>query len=241
MGIFKRLFKISEAEANAAIDKLEDPIKMTEQGIRDMKKDLDDSLKAFAEVKALAIRSKRDAAEARTQAADYEQKAILLIQKSSSGAIDQIEADRLASEALARKEECVERATKSEADVRKIEMNLDQLDGNIKKLRSNITKYENELKTLKARAKVSEATSKLNKQMANIDSNGTIAMLEKMKEKVAAQEALADAYGELADSNKSIDDEIDAALNAKKSNAALNPAGTAALEQLKLKLNQKNI
>ena len=34
------------------MDKLEDPIKMTEQGIRDMKKDLESSLKALAEVKA---------------------------------------------------------------------------------------------------------------------------------------------------------------------------------------------
>jgi phage shock protein A len=41
MGIFSRLFNVGKAEAHAAIDKLEDPIKMTEQGIRDLKKDLD--------------------------------------------------------------------------------------------------------------------------------------------------------------------------------------------------------
>jgi phage shock protein A len=41
------MFKIGTAEAHSAIDKLEDPIKMTEQGIRDLKKDLDESLKAF--------------------------------------------------------------------------------------------------------------------------------------------------------------------------------------------------
>ena len=60
MNIFKRLFKIGEAEAHSALDKLEDPIKMTEQGIRDMKSDLDKSLHALAEVKAMAIRSKND-------------------------------------------------------------------------------------------------------------------------------------------------------------------------------------
>ena len=31
--IFRRLFRIGKAEANSAIDKMEDPIKMTEQGI----------------------------------------------------------------------------------------------------------------------------------------------------------------------------------------------------------------
>ena len=46
MGVFKRLFTVGKAEAHAAIDKLEDPIKMTEQGIRDLKLDLDKSLQA---------------------------------------------------------------------------------------------------------------------------------------------------------------------------------------------------
>ena len=44
MNVFKRLFRVGEAEAHSALDKLEDPIKMTEQGIRDLKKDLDASL-----------------------------------------------------------------------------------------------------------------------------------------------------------------------------------------------------
>jgi phage shock protein A len=40
------------------VDKLEDPIKMTEQGIRDLKEDMSKALQAMAEVKALAIRAK---------------------------------------------------------------------------------------------------------------------------------------------------------------------------------------
>ena len=42
MSIFKRIFKIGQAETHSIIDRLEDPIKLTEQGIRDLKKDLDD-------------------------------------------------------------------------------------------------------------------------------------------------------------------------------------------------------
>ena len=48
--------------------------------------------------------------------------------------------------------------------------------------------------------------------MANIDTNSTVAMLERMKDKVSQQEALADAYGEIAGESKSLDNEIDAAL-----------------------------
>jgi phage shock protein A len=198
MNVFKRLFKVGEAEAHSAMDQLENPIKMTEQGIRDLKKDLDESLKAMAEVKAMAIRSKNDFQTNKNKAQDYENKAIQLLKKAEAGELDASDGDRLAGEALAKKEE--------------FEGNVTQLDGKIKKLRSDVSTFENELRTLKARVKVSEATSKVNKQMANIDTNSTVAMLERMKEKVAQQEALADAYGEIAGESKSLDNEIDAAL-----------------------------
>ena len=62
-GLFERLFKTGQAEAHALVDKLEDPIKMSEQAIRDLKKDLQDSMKALAEVKSVAIRLEREADE----------------------------------------------------------------------------------------------------------------------------------------------------------------------------------
>ena len=43
---------MGEAEAHSALDKLENPIKLTEQGIRDLKADLDKALQALAEVKS---------------------------------------------------------------------------------------------------------------------------------------------------------------------------------------------
>lgn len=234
MGVFGRLFKIGQAEAHAIVDKLEDPIKLTEQGIRDLKVDLDKSLKAYAEVKALAIRSRKEASQLKSKAADYEQKAMLLLQRAESGAIDPNEADRLASEALAGKEDAMAGATRAEQEAAQIDKNVITLDANIKKLKSNISHYENELRTLKARSQVSQATAKINKQMAQIDSNGTVSMLEKMKNKVTEQEALAEAYGDIADSSKSVDDEINDVLNSSE----INSRGASALEALKAKMAQ---
>ena len=48
--------------------------------------------------------------------------------------------------------------------------------------------------------------------MARIDSNSTISMLERMKEKVEEEEALAEAYGNMASQNTSLTDEIDKAI-----------------------------
>jgi phage shock protein A len=232
MSIFNRIFRVGKAEAHALVDKLEDPIKMTEQGIRDLKKDLDKSLQALAEVKALAIRSKKDLNSNKEMAKNYEQKAILLLQKVEKGELDAAEGDRLASEALARKEEAVEAASRAQEEATRFETNIASLDANVKKLKSTITTYENELRTLKARARVSQATQKINKQLSGIDSNGTVSMLEKMKEKVAQQEAMAEAYGEISMENKSIDQEIDDVLSDK------NVKTSNALEELKAKLKK---
>lgn len=213
MNIFKRLFRVGKAEAHSAIDKLEDPIKMTEQGIRELKVDLDKSLHGLAEVKAMAIRSKNDYEKNSERANEFEKKAMLLLQKAEKGQLDAAEADRLATEALSKKKEFAEAAAAAKRDQVKFEDSAEKLNKNIKMLKSKISTYENELRTLKARVRVSKATKNINKQMANIDSSGTVNMLERMKEKVAQEEALAESYGEIADEGKSVEDEIDKALD----------------------------
>lgn len=237
MSIFKRLFNIGKAETHSAIDKLEDPIKMTEQGIRDLKKDLDQALHALAEIKALSIRARNDISTNNNKAQDYEKKAMLLLQRAQSGDMDAAEADRLANEALTKKNESAEHANRAKADKEKFDGNISKMETNIKRLRQQISQYENELKTLKARVKVSSATKNINKQMSQIDATGTVSMLERMKEKVAQEEALAESYGEIANESRSLDDEIDRALGDSNATTA-----SADLEALKAKmgLNKKS-
>lgn len=220
MNIFKRLFKIGQAEAHSAVDKLEDPIKLTEQGIRDLKKDLESSLHALAEVKAMAIRAKREVSEHSGKAKDYETKAMLLLKKAQDGNIEMAEADRLAGEALLKKEQHQGQVTRAKAEHESFDKQVNQLEAAVKKIRSNISKWENELKTLQARVKVSTATKKLNKQLTNIDASSTVSMLEKMKDKVAEEEALAESYGEIAMENQSVDDEINSVLDENESKAS---------------------
>ncbi|MEM0941456.1 MAG: PspA/IM30 family protein [Bacteroidota bacterium] len=231
MGIFKRLFKVGEAEAHAVIDKLENPIKLTEQGIRDLKKDLDKSLQSLAEVKAMAIRSKNEMISNKNQADNYEQKAIQLLKKAEASELDPSEADRLATEALNKKEQAMQQSSRAKEDKDRFDVSIAQLEQNVKNLRSNVSKWENELRTLKARDKVNTATKNLNKQLANIDSSSTVSMLEKMKNKVEQDEALAQSYGEIANESRSVDDEIDKALSTPSSNSD-------ALAALKAKMNQ---
>ncbi|WP_066835745.1 PspA/IM30 family protein [Rufibacter ruber] len=212
MNILKRIFKIGQAEAHSAVDQLESPIKMTEQGIRDMKEDLDKSLRALAEVKAMAIRSRNDVENYKAKSQDYENKAVQLLQRAHRGELASTEADRLAGEALVKKEENMALSASAQEDQLKFEKSVAQMEGNIKTLKSTISKWENELRVLKSRVTVSNATKTINKQLAQIDSSGTVALLERMKEKVAVEEALAESYGEIANESRTLDQEIDKAL-----------------------------
>ena len=212
MSIFKRLFKVTQAEAHSVVDKFEDPIKMTEQGIRDLKNDLQAAMTSLAEVKGITIRTRKEADNNKKAAADYERKAMLLLQKMQSGQLDQSEAERLATEALGKKEEHSREAVRLSEEANRHEQMSNQLQANVSKIKSTITTYENELLTLKARSKTAASTKKINRQLSRIDSSGTIAMLEKMKAKVEEDESLAAAYGEIVSADKSVDDEISAAL-----------------------------
>ena len=212
MSLFKRLFRVSQAEAHAIVDKFEDPIKMTEQGIRDLKKDLQASMTSLAEVKAIAVRTRREADNHKKLTVDYERKAMMLLQKMQNGEMDQADAERLATQALNKKEQSAADAIRLAQEAERHEQMAGQLQANVNKIKSGVNTYENDLVTLKARAKTAAATKKINQQIARVDSSGTIAMLEKMKSKVEEDEALALAYGEMADLDKSVDDEIDAAL-----------------------------
>lgn len=233
MSIFKRIFKISEAQTHSIIDKFEDPIKMTEQGLRDLKKDLQQAMESLAEVKAIAIRTRKSSEDKKKLAADYERKAMLLLQKAQSGGLDMAEAERLATEALSQKEQIAAEALRLSGEAGQHEQMANQLQANVNKIKNSITTYQNDLATLKARARTAAATKKINKQISQVDTSGTIAMLEKMKARVEEDESLAQAYGDLASADKSVDDEISAALGG---DAAAKPAASASLQELKQKM-----
>ncbi|MGH1518478.1 PspA/IM30 family protein [Chryseobacterium sp. JK1] len=227
MNIFKRLLTIGKAEIHSVIDNFEDPINLTEQGIREMKEQLSKSIEALAQLKALAIRKKNEAETEEQFAKDYYNKAVVIVQKAEKGEVETSDADRLAKEALKRHTSSQEKASDLQKEHEKLYGDCDKMQGNINHLKSSIAKWENELKTLMARVQVSEATKDINQQMTQMDNGSTVSMLEKLKDRVIQQEALAEAYSDLSRSGQTIDEEIDAMVNNKDSEAE------AALNRLK--------
>lgn len=209
MSIFKRLFRIGQAEIHAAVDKMEDPIKMTEQGLRELRTDLAEATEAYAKVKALAIRTENNQLQIQQESRNYAEKAILIMQKAQSGQVDLTKAEELAREALSLHRKYYIESEELGEQVTALQLSSREMLRNTEILTENMEKWEKELRTLRARVKVSKATEQVNKQMAQVDSNGIVAMLERMRSKVEDQEALAKAYGEISREKNSRKEELD--------------------------------
>jgi phage shock protein A len=209
MNIFKRLFRIGQAEIHAAVDKMEDPIKMTEQGLRELRTDLTEATEAYAKVKALAIRTGNDQLSRQQDSRIYAEKAILIMQKAQTGQVDLVKAEELAREALSLHKKYYLESEELGLQAVALQQSSNEMLRNTEILKENMEKWEKELRTLKTRMKVSQATEQVNKQLAQVDSNGIISMLERMKSKVEDKEALAKAYGEISRDKNSKKEELD--------------------------------
>ncbi|MBQ7449944.1 PspA/IM30 family protein [bacterium] len=229
--LIQRFFKFIQSNAHALLSKFEDPVKLAEQSVRDLKQNYDESLKGLAEIKAIAITTRRNLEDRKQIAADYERKALMLLQNAQSGKISQEEADRLASEALNKKNNAIKEITKLSADLQMYEANTQKMESKIADLKTQINHWESELTTMKARYKIAKSTKKINQQLSSIGSESTTAMLEDMKTKIQEEEALASAYDEMTYLESDIDKEIDKAIGTTYSDDV-----QGALAELKMKM-----
>jgi len=212
MNLLARIFKFFQSEAHGVVSKFEDPIKLIEQGIRDLKQDFDESMKSIAQIKAIAIGTKKELETKKQIAADYEQKAMILLQKAKNGELDEAEAERLATEALKKRQEALKEVERLTIDSKNYDISLEQMSKKILELKNRIKESENEYNSLKARALVAKTTKKVNQQLSSACSDSTMSMIDDMKNRISAEENLAEAYGEVALVETSVDDEINKAI-----------------------------
>jgi len=218
MNLFQKFFKVIQSFLHGFLNHIQDPILMAEQAIRDLKKDYDTSMKNLAEIKALSIEAKEKISQNTEIAKDYEKKALVLLQKAQNGELEQEKADRLASEALKKKQEAIEEIKKQTLSVRNYDSMSEKLETKISGLKEQIENWEGQVKTLKARHKVAVTTKKINQKMLSKSDNTAQALLENLKETVNKEEALATAYDEMNSIETDIDKEINDAIGSQYSN-----------------------
>lgn len=210
MNIFKKLLKIGQAEIHAFVEKLENPIHLTEQGIQDMHQQLDEMTEAYAKARALVIRTENQIKKKQTEAMSYEDKAKRLLEMSQTAELSADQIEKLALEALRLKRDLLLETESLISELQLYKEKTKNIDNAIEVLQFNIAKWEKELTTLKAKEKLNAASAFANKQMMGINSDSTIEMLERLKAKSEEEEAISATYEEIA--KKKIDRDINLAL-----------------------------
>jgi len=137
MGIFSRLNRVIKSNLNALIDQAEDPDKMIGQTVADMKAALKRARKDLVEAMGTAKRLENKERELEKEAAEWEQKAILALERDD---------DDLAREALRRK-------ARTLREVEKIRARAAEQSSAAEAMRAQLERVEEKLDDLKSRQK----------------------------------------------------------------------------------------
>lgn len=200
MSIFKRLRDLTMSNINAIIDKAEDPIKMTDQYIRDMTEDLEDAEKAVAAQIAIEKRFK----------ALYEEQAALVEKRTQQAhTAAQAQNVELARRALEEKKAAEAKRDEYKASYDQNKQAADNLRGKLEEMRKQLTAMKNKRETLVARYNAAKAQTEINKAMNGFGSDTASAGLKRMEEKMLAMEARAEASNEMSTREKSLDEEFE--------------------------------
>ena len=221
MSIFDRLFRIGKAEANAAVDKIEDPSKMAAQILRELRENYQQAVQGEAEIKALALQHRASELQYRNSASDWEKKANDLLDRVESKELDEVKGNELASKAAEAHQTALNEADQFAKMAEKEESAVAVMDLKIKQIKDQIAETENRAQLINSRAKTAEVSEKINKTLSNVDTDGLMATLNRMDEKASAQEFRAAAYAQIEDSTLSTEQEINKVLNNNSSSSAL--------------------
>jgi phage shock protein A len=225
MGIFSRLNRVIKSNLNALIDQAEDPDKMIGQTVADMKAALKRARKDLIEAMGTAKRLENKERELEKEAAEWEQKAILALERDD---------DDLAREALRRKAR-----TLSEAE--KVRARAAEQSTAAEAMRAQLERIEEKLDDLKSRQKTLAAQVRQARNQ-NPDpgqptgerlGGGAFSDLDRMADQIDQLDAEVEAHQLLDDPRRA---ELDARLRALETDEG-DDAVDDELAALKAKLN----
>jgi phage shock protein A len=228
MGLFSRLGSLLKANINDLISRAEDPEKILNQLILDMRDQLVAAKKHVAVAIADEKRLKKELDNNLHMASEWEKKAMMAIRAGK---------DALAKEALARKTEYDNLASEFQKQWEIQKAGADKLRTALHALNNKIEEAKRKKNLLIARQKRAIAQEQIHKTMASLADNDAFSAFDRMKEKIEKQEAEAEAAEELADQNYDLENKFkdlesnegaDDALAALKAKMGLTSGSSAA-------------
>lgn len=200
MSLFKRFRDLTLSNINALIDKAEDPIKMTDQYIRDMQNDLEDAEKAVAAQIAI---------EKKFKALYEEQEALVKKREEQAHTAAKAQNIDLARRALEEKKNAEAKLVEYKTSYDQNKAAADNLRAKLEEMRKQLTEMKNKRETLVARYNAAKAQSEINKAMSGFNSDTAAAGMKRMEEKMLQAEAQAEASNEMHGKGKSLDEEFE--------------------------------
>jgi len=200
MAIFKRLRDLTMSNINAIIDKAEDPVKMTDQYIRDMTEDLEDAEKAVAAQIAIEKKFKQ---------LYEEQQALVEKRTQQAHTAAQAQNVDLARRALEEKKAAEQKMAEYKASYDQNKAAADNLRNKLDEMRKQLTEMKNKRETLVARYNAAKAQTEINKAMQGFSTDSASSGMKRMEEKMLQMEAQAEASNEMSSKGKSLDDEFE--------------------------------
>ncbi len=188
MGVFKRIKDITKASVNDMLDKVEDPIVMLNQYLRDMEKEIRDAEVTVAKQMADERRMKQRLDEAVRISVQREAQAEAALKNGQEEV-----ARRLLEEKLhydQKQEEFRQLHASSEAHAAELKDQLHEMKDEFYKLRNKRNELVSRAQMAKARKQMSQVSS-----MHSIDSSNASLGFQRMEEKIMQLEAEAEVAG----------------------------------------------
>jgi phage shock protein A len=223
MNIFDRIAMLFRSNVNAVIAEFEQPEKMLNQIILDMRSQLVKAKQqvaaAIADEKRLHDQTKQELKEAE----DWERRAMLAVQQNQ---------DELAKQALMRRSEHISRGDQLNLTWQAHKQETDRLKESLRGLNDNIEEANRKKNLLLAKQRRADAQKRINETMSHISEKSAFEAFARMEEKIDANERKVRASAE-------IDEEFSGdklANDFKRLEAA---GGNASAEMLLIQLKQK--
>lgn len=208
MGFFSNLFgrssRVVKGQINKGMDVVEDKTfeATLKQTVRDMKEDLNKAVRASAEAMSNHNRLEAEYQKYVRQADEWKDRAKKALEAGN---------EELAKKALAKKAECDQQVNAMQASVDSARGASEKLKSQVTQLRQRIQESERNASTLIARKNAANAQKKVAQALAGVgESSNAFAALKNFEESVAKEEAQAQAFESIGntDADKDLEAEF---------------------------------
>jgi phage shock protein A len=227
MSIFSRIFKVGQAHASRAVDKLEKPEVMLDQAIEDKQKQIREAKQSIQSCIATERETKKQLETERNEQTAWEQKAEAALKAGK---------EDLAAKALQRAGDHEQKAASLETHWRQQRDSVEELKKEVFKMEDELNEFRRNKEFIVAQSKAADVKKNIYEAKAKIGKNGKGAddLMERMQRKAERSGNEADAAREMAESfdgRDSLEKEFESL-----ETPATNPGVQSKLEAMKARL-----